>query len=305
MKYAPFFLVAGAAAFLYAAHVPAQEIDNTGTDVPAWVDADGDGINDVAAMRRERRGGNENAYAESRRQLMAELTANLTDEQKAELTALRNQLREDHATPEAVQAALGEKLQSFGITLPDAWYQTRLEFEGGFTLTAEQRAQVQALMESLRTDGKTPEERRAAVVELLTSYGITVPDNFMAPPERGNGPRGDRGRGPILTEEQRTAVDALVASMKEEGKTRAEIQAAVGELMASYGITAPVRRGPPEGTQAARSGLTNQQKAEVQALVRTMRAEGRSAAEIRDALAAKFNQYGVAMPPQGKGPRGR
>ncbi len=304
MKQTTFFLIAGAAAFLFAANVPAQVNDETAAGMSAWVDADGDGINDIAAMNRERRG-RDNAYAESRRQLMAELTANLSEEQKAELAALMNQLREQRSAPEATQAALGEKLQSFGIALPDAWYQTRLEFEGGFTLTAEQRAQVQALMESLRTDDETPEERRAALVELLTSYGITVPDNFMMPPNRGDGPRGDRGRGPILTEEQRVAVDALVETMKEEGKTRAEIQAAVGELMASYGITAPVRRGPPEGTQAARSGLTNQQKAEVQALVRTMRAEGKSAMEIRDALAAKFNQYGVAMPPQGKGPGGR
>lgn len=305
MKQTTFFLIAGAAALMFAANAPAQTTDNSTTGMPAWVDADGDGINDVAAMRRERRGGNENAYSESRRQLMQELTANLTDEQKAELNALREQLRENQTTPEAMQAALGEKLLSFGITLPDTWYQTRLEFEGGFTLTAEQRAGVQSLMESLKADGKTPEERRAAVVELLSSYGVTVPDNFMLGPERGVGPRGDRGRGPVLSEEQRTAVDALVASMKEEGKTQAEIRTAVGELMASYGVTTPVRRGPPDGTQAARSGLTNQQRAEVQALVRTMRAEGKSATEIRDALAAKFNQYGVAMPPQGKGPRGR
>ncbi len=305
MKRTTFLLIAGAAALVFAANAPAQVTDNTATAIPAWVDADGDGINDVAAMRRERRGVRENAYAESRRQLMAELTANLSEEQKAELAALMNQLREQRSAPEATQAALGEKLQSFGITLPDTWYQTPIEFEGGFTLTPEQRSEIKALMESLQAEGKTPEERRAALVGLLSSYGITVPDNFMIGPERGIGPRGDRGRGPILTEEQRTAVDALVASMKEEGKTEAEIRTAVGELMASYGITAPVRRGPPEGTQAARSGLTNQQRAEVQALVRTMRAEGKTATEIRDALAAKFNQYGVAMPPQGKGPGGR
>jgi len=303
MKNVTLFLVVGAAALVFAASAHAQETDNTVETPSAWVDADGDGINDLAPRGPRGGGGRDRAYMESRRQLMDQLTADLTTEQKAEITTLMTTLHESDATPEQVQTALGEKLQSLGIVLPDTWYQSPLEFAGGFALTTEQRAAVASLMESLKADGKTREEVRTAMSELLTSYGVTLPDNFMAGP--GPGQRG-KGRGPELTTEQRTAVDALRTSLQAEGKTEAEIRTAIGELMTSYGITAPNR---PQGPNTPPNGigggprLTEVQRTEIQSIRETMQAAGNTPAEIRAAVEAKFTEYGVTMPPP-RGPHG-
>jgi Spy/CpxP family protein refolding chaperone len=303
MKNVSLFLVAGAAALLFAAGAHAQETDNTVDTPSAWVDADGDGINDLAPRGPHGRGGGmDRAYMESRHQLMEQLAADLTADQKAEIKTLMQTLREDGTTPEAVQTALGEKLQSFGITLPETWYQTPLEFAGGFTLTAEQRAAVASLMESSKADGKTREEVRTAMSELLTSYGVTLPDNFMiGPGQRGN------GKGPALTMDQRAAVNALRTSLQAEGKTPAEVRTAIGELMTSYGIIAPNRpqgpNTPPNGIGGG-PGLTEVQRTEIQSIRETMQAAGNTPAEIRAAVEVKFTEYGITIPPP-RGPKGR
>ena len=66
----------------------------------------------------------------------------------------------------------------------------------------------------------------------------------------GRGERGGRGdhRFPELTEEQRGEVHELVSGMREAGSSRDEIHAAVGELLAGWGIEMPERQeGKGEG----------------------------------------------------------
>jgi hypothetical protein len=138
--------------------------------------------------------------------------------------------------------------------------------------------------------------------ELLTSYGVTLPDNFMiGPGQRGN------GKGPALTMDQRAAVNALRTSLQAEGKTPAEVRTAIGELMTSYGIIAPNRpqgpNTPPNGIGGG-PGLTEVQRTEIQSIRETMQAAGNTPAEIRAAVEVKFTEYGITIPPP-RGPKGR
>ena len=147
------------------------------------IDENADGIADGRA--RMHRGGDHRGAQP--RGPAGEFVADLTDEQKAELKALRESLRETDATREDAHAALQEKLAEFGVDLPDMDV-IQAEREAERVERQAQRDAVRTLVDGLKADGATREEIRAALTEA----------GFEPPPrgDRGNrGNRGDRGRG--------------------------------------------------------------------------------------------------------------
>ncbi|MBN1543662.1 T9SS type A sorting domain-containing protein [candidate division KSB1 bacterium] len=260
MKLKKFFLLGISLILCSASVLPAQPGDRGGRQRPGWRDGNAPAplmelltddqraeLRDLIASLRA-----ENAAPEEIRAAVDELLASwgierpehpgrgnrmpfmaqLTEGQRAELRDLVSSLRADGATPEEIHAAVEELFAGWGIERPEMpRHGGRMPFMA--QLSEEQRTEVRDLVASLRAENATPEEIRAAVDELLASWGIERPEH----PGRG-------GRMPFmaqLSEEQRTEVRDLVASLRAENATPEEIRAAVDELLSSWGIERPGR----------------------------------------------------------------
>ncbi len=117
--------------------------------------------------------------------------------------------------------------------------------------------------------------------------------------------QGDR---PQLTAEQREQVKSTIAEMKEEGASREEIGAAVGEMLKEWGIEAPP---PGRMQQNAQAGLrwlgqqlTAEQREELKAEVQEMREQGKSPEEIHAAVKELLKGWGIEPPGPGAGGQG-
>ncbi len=216
------------------AHAEDDADETTAAPQTEFVDADGDGIGDgVARRHRMHNRGLRGAFHTTRREQMETVRAGLTEEQRTELDALVAELKEGEATREDIHAAVGVKLQEYGVTLPENWGETFQQFAAGNRLTEEQRTEVKALVDAMEAEGKTREDIRAAVEAKHAEWGVVML----------GGPGGPRGRHPVagnrLTEEQRAEVGALVEAMKSDGKTREEIGAAIEAKHAEWGVEMP------------------------------------------------------------------
>ena len=125
----------------------------------------------------------------------------LSEDQRAEIKEIVESMRGEEATREEIRAAVDEKLEEWGIELPEG--PSPGFGRGGVgplhdKLTEEQRAEIKEMVESMGEGEATREEIRAAVDEKLEEWGIEVPEG--ARPGLGRG-----GVGPLhdeLTEEQ-------------------------------------------------------------------------------------------------------
>jgi hypothetical protein len=106
---------------------------------------------------------------------------NLTDAQKEELTATMNQLRENNATREEIRDAINAKLTEWGIEVPKEdphpmprWLQN---------LTADQKAELQNLMDELKDKGASHEEIRTQIDAKLQQWGIEIPEQPIPAPQ--------------------------------------------------------------------------------------------------------------------------
>ncbi|MGD9401867.1 MAG: hypothetical protein PVF95_06335 [bacterium] len=103
----------------------------------------------------------------------------LTGEQKAELRGLIDGMREAGASREDVHAAVREKLEGWGIEVPERpgpgdcrGHRSQIFKQ----LTEEQRKEIHATFRQMREAEATREEIRAAIREKLESYGVELPD---------------------------------------------------------------------------------------------------------------------------------
>ena len=232
---------------------------------------------------------------------------NLTDEQRTAVRDKIKELRQAGKTPAEIHTAAGELLQSFGITLPDNWAEMQGRRMGRgrhpafmSRLTDEQRKELREKTKAMRDEGKTPAEIHAAAGEMLQSFGVTLPDNWA----EMQGRRMGRGRHPAfmsrLTDEQRKELREKTKAMRDESKTPAEIHAAVGELLQSFGVTLPDnwdqqmrfhgRRGH-KGTFWAK--LTQEQRTALREKIKAMKDSGAKPAEIRKAVREMLQEFGI------------
>jgi len=107
----------------------------------------------------------------------------LTVEQREVLRATIKEMRDEGATREEIHAVVTEILEGYGIELPEYWGEGHRGFGRGFwgDLSDEQREMIRSRMREMRSQGATKEEIRAAVSELLESFGIEFPKNSEPP----------------------------------------------------------------------------------------------------------------------------
>ena len=124
---------------------------------------------------------------------------------------------------------------------------------------------------------------------------------------QGQGQRVGMNLRDSLTEEQQTMLHEMVTEMREAGATREAIRAAVGEKLREFGIEVPEDRGQrPRRADGPFANLTEDQRAEIRAKVTEMKKAGAAREEIREAVGAMLQGYGVELPEDlGQHPRHR
>ena len=145
--------------------------------------------------------------------------AQLTEEQRRQVMAKMQEMREAGKTPEEIRTAIGEMLKGWGIELgagrgegarggrgpqggegaPRWQGGERGERPGGMfpgmaQLTEEQRRQVMAKMQEMGEAGKSREEIRAAIGEMLKGWGIELGAGRGEGAGGGRGPQGGEGQ---------------------------------------------------------------------------------------------------------------
>lgn len=103
-----------------------------------------------------------------------------------------------------------------------------------------------------------------------------------------------RGVRSQLTEEQRAELKTALEALKASEATRDEVRAAVDELLAGYGFERP--DAADRLTQRLSGVLTETQLAEVQAAIGELKAAEASRSEVKAAVDALLEGYGVERP---------
>lgn len=173
-------------------------------------------------------------------------------------------------------------------------------------LTAEQKTQLMAKLKELREKNATREETRAAVQELLKGWNIELPKG--AGKGQGAGPQEGRGTAlkevmDKLTPEQKTQLLAKIKELRDKNASQDEIHEAVAAMLKGWGIELPA--GPQgQGQHAWMDKLTPDQKTQVQAKIKELRAKNATPEEIKAAIAELLKGWGVE-PGKGQGGAGQ
>jgi len=152
----------------------------------------------------------------------------LTADQRGQLSAKIEEMRQQGATPEQIHQAIADMLKGWGIELParGAGMGARLMAK----LTPDQQQQLKTKLADLKQQGATREQIRQAVVDMLNGWGI-------APPQRPAG--AGWGVTAKLTADQRAQVKAKIADLRQQGATREQIHQAIADMLKSWGIEVP------------------------------------------------------------------
>ncbi len=211
----------------------------------------------------------------------------LTEDQRQELRELMESMKEQGKSREEIHQAVTGLFGSWGIEPP--------ENPGGphrpmweDLLDEAQKQEIKALIESLREQGATRLEINQAIRDQLSEWGVEIPEHCM------QGPCAE------LSEEQREQLRELVSGLREQGKSRKEIHAEVAVLFESWGLEAPQRpkrpgRGVKPRMPLHQLDLTDEQRAELRETIRTLRQSGATRVEIRNAVDALLQEWGVTQ----------
>ncbi len=106
----------------------------------------------------------------------------LTEQQREEIQEMRSDMRQNGSSREEIHHAVGLKLESFGIELPEGWEDGPRKGHRGaghFHLMGQlnevQRAAVRSQICEMRQSGASRLEIRAKVQEMAQGYGIELP----------------------------------------------------------------------------------------------------------------------------------
>ena len=170
-------------------------------------------------------------------------------------------------------------------------------------LTDAQKQEIQQLMDSLRQSGATPQEVRDAVNAKLQEWGIQLPELSGGQPTNSTLPPRDPPWMTQVTDAQKQEIQQMVQSMKDSGATQQEIRDAVNAKLQGWGIQVPQDNGGQPRQPPWMSQLTDQQKQEIKQLMDSLTQSGATPQEIRDAVNAKLQEWGIEVPapPQSSG----
>jgi len=163
-------------------------------------------------------------------------------------------------------------------------------------LTDEQKAELQQLLDSLRESGATPEEIRDTINAKLEEWGIEIPE--PSDQQRPEPPWMSQ-----LTDGQKAELQQLLDSLKASGASPEETRDAIDTKLQEWGIEVPVQDGQQHPEPPWMGQLSDEQKAELQQLVESLRESGATPQQIRDAVNAKLEEWGIEIPtpPQSSG----
>lgn len=179
----------------------------------AFVDENADGIDDNVRT----------LYHRGSRGILGRhgASSSLTEEQRAELKTLVDDLRASEASREAIHSAVTAKLAEWGIELPE---RSVISPHLAGVLTEDQQAELTALIEGLRASETARSDIRVAVDAQLTEWGIERPEH---------------GLDALLTEDQETELRTLIDGLKASDASRSDIRAAVDAQLETWGIERP------------------------------------------------------------------
>ncbi|MFC1569701.1 FlgD immunoglobulin-like domain containing protein [bacterium] len=162
----------------------------------------------------------------------------LSEVQKEELEALIQTMRDQDADRKTIHEAVHSKLDEWSIDVPES---PRVIERLSDQLTEAQKSELQNLFDELRVQDATHSEIREAIHNKLDLWGIERPER----------PHIHGRLGEQLTDDQKTEIDNLVETLKEQNATRSEIRQAVHDKLESWGITRN-KRGKRSGRQENR-----------------------------------------------------
>lgn len=162
-------------------------------------------------------------------------------------------------------------------------------------LTDEQLAELQNKIAELREADAGREEIKAAVDELLSDFGVEVPNRGNQLAERF---------GDQLTEEQLAELLGEVETLRESGATRDEVRNAVHSLLDGYGVEVP--EFGDHLLERFSGVLTDEQVAALSEELDALQESGATRDEIRAAMGESLQEFGIDAPagPGRGGPRG-
>ncbi|KAB1193328.1 hypothetical protein GJR96_07675 [Haloferax sp. MBLA0076] len=163
------------------------------------------------------------------------------------------------------------------------------------------------------------------VAALLLAGTVAATGGFAAQTQTaGNGPqaadgthvRAEHGPGPFagpgdgqqfqlaerlqerfgLTDEQTEEIQTLAADMRADGATRDEIQTAVHDKLLEFGVDEADLTPDPALYAQDRLDLTDEQVAELEALVTEMRDDGATTDDVRAAVSDQLAEWGIEHP---------
>lgn len=100
----------------------------------------------------------------------------LTEEQRAEIHSMVTGMRDADASRKEIHAAVLEKMEGYGIEVPEDFKRHHPRHEIFSQLTQEQRETIHAKVRQMREAGASREEVRTAVREMLEGFGIDLPE---------------------------------------------------------------------------------------------------------------------------------
>ena len=129
---------------------------------------------------------------------------------------------------------------------------------------------------------------------LLLSVAVVAAESHQA--DSGRSGHRDRGFMQSLTEEQREAVRDRMAELREAGATHQEMRASIAEMLEEYGVEPPETCGKGRGRKGFHPDLTEEQRETVREKIAELREAGVERGEIRAAVDAMLEEYGVELP---------
>ena len=216
----------------------------------------------------------------------------LTKEQRETIQDKVSELREAGVSREEIRTDVAKILEGYGVEIPLDFSEKRRgpgRFMSG--LNDEQKEALRTTITELRKDGAAREEIHTAMIKLLESYGLEIPEDFS---KRCRAPG-----GPLLglTDEQRKAVRERVTELRKTGATREEIRSNIAEMLEVYGVKLPPR---PPGMLHRRgrfpAKLTEEQREELREKITEMRQDGATREEIRSNIAVMLEDFDIELP---------
>jgi hypothetical protein len=226
----------------------------------------------------------------------------LTEEQQQEVKVKMKELWESGASRDEIHAEVTKMLKEYGVEIPDDFKGFRGErgprrgrgfMKFADQLSEDQRKTIKEKVETLREEGASREEIHTEIFKIFKEYGIEIPEDF----KNVRGKRGHRpGRGFMhfsdeLTEEQRAAIREKAKSMHEQGASREEIHAEIGNMLSEFGVDLSDDFGKHREMM---ENLNEEQRKTIRVKMREMRKEGATPEEIRDEIYRMLQEFGIS-----------